>query len=212
VNSRPHTLRKQVTLLTLALCIALLAAVPLIGGSGNFAASQQGYAAASSGADMNDLPSLPAITQNMLAADTTRWQSVERTYEGVTFSYRYPPGWSQDLAFCAPGARTQNDEGGHLPAGCASTDLLVAQKARDVGRIQGDRLTLSGRSATRAVVTSPPNILVSRIYTVMLYDASGQPLFGFTTQIGHDTAPATIDSIVASLDDVVSTLRVEVSR
>jgi hypothetical protein len=50
--------------------------------------------------------------------------------------------------------------------------------------------------------------MASRIYTVMIYDGTGQPLFGFATSIGPGTDTATQNNITAMLDQIASTLTV----
>jgi hypothetical protein len=145
------------------------------------------------------------------APDTSQWATASRNLEGVSISYRYPPGWSADLIYCAPGAET-GQQTGHLPSGCVSTDLLVGPKAQDMGRIEGIPLSVDGKSAMRLVVSDPDSVLVSHIYTVMVYDVSGAPIFGISAQVGPDTGPSTLREITAALDGIVSTLRVEVTR
>lgn len=137
--------------------------------------------------------------------DVSTWKQVTRTHEGVTYSYRYPPGWTADLAYCAPGAaRTMT--GGELPARCASTDILVGQKAADVATIQGENISLSGKQAVKQVNKEPRNGIASRIYTVIVFDAAGGPLVGFSTSIGPGTDEATQNNITAILDQVAGTL------
>jgi len=136
------------------------------------------------------------------------WPTVKGSAEGVTYSFRYPPTWDKSLIFCAPGA-VKELEGAHLPANCASTDLLVGQKARDVGSLPGESFQVSGKSSRRSISDQPANVLVSRIYTVMVYDNSGTPLFGFSTQIGAGTDASNLAAITTSLDAMVSTIKVE---
>jgi hypothetical protein len=139
--------------------------------------------------------------------DVSSWKQVTRTAEGVTYSYRYPPGWTAELSYCAPGAaRTMT--GGELPARCASTDILVGQKAADVATIQGENISLSGKQAVKQVNKEPRNGIASRIYTVIVFDAAGGPLMGFSTSIGPGTDEATQNNITAILDQVAGTLTI----
>ena len=166
----------------------------------------------SSGVEAN-LPASGDVYGSQPAAgelDTSQWAAVTRTSDGITYSYRYPPGWSDSLTYCAPGAAT--GESGHLPAGCVSTDFLVGQKARDVGRVGGAPLTVDGKSAERLIIDKPASVLVSQVYTIMVYGADGASLFGLSAQIGPNTDPSILSSITQSLDGVVGTLRVEVGR
>ena len=167
-------------------------------GSGTYAASPS-------------LPNPRAVTQASLSADIATWPTVDGSVDGVTYSFQYPPAWNSNLIYCAPGAQNKA-EGGHLPAGCASTDVLAGQKARDVGVITGETLTIGSKAARRLVDTAPANVLVSRVYTVMVYDTAGSPLFGFTTQIGAGTDAATVDSITSSLDKMAGTIKVGMGR
>ena len=143
--------------------------------------------------------------------DTSQWPTASKGFEGVSVTYRHPAAWSADLTYCAPGADTQQPSG-HLPARCASTDFLVGQKALDVGSIEGTPLTISGKSAVRRIVNSPSSVIVSQIYTVMVYDAGGAPIFGFSTQVGAGTDEATLATITGTLDAIAGTMQVEVSR
>jgi hypothetical protein len=145
------------------------------------------------------------------APDTSQWAAASMSLDGVSVTYRHPANWSPQLTYCAPGAKT-GQEGGHLPAGCASTDFLVGQKAQDVGRIEGTPLKVGDMSAARLVESAPPSVVVSQIYTVMVYEESGAPLFGVSTLVGYDTDPATVGNITNTLDAIVGTMRVEVSR
>jgi hypothetical protein len=139
--------------------------------------------------------------------DVSTWKQVTRTGGGVTYSYRYPPGWTAELAYCAPGAaRTMT--GGELPARCASTDILVGQKAADVATIQGENISLNGKQAVKQINKEPRNGMASRIYTVIVFDAAGGPLMGFSTSIGPGTDDATQNNITAMLDQVAGTLTV----
>jgi hypothetical protein len=139
--------------------------------------------------------------------DVSTWKQVTRTVEGLTYSYRYPPGWTPELSYCAPGAaRTMT--GGELPARCASTDILVGQKAADVAGLQGENISLNGKQAVKQINKAPRNGIASRIYTVMLFDAAGGPLVGFSTSIGPGTDEATQNNITTMLDQVAGTLTV----
>jgi hypothetical protein len=73
-------------------------------------------------------------------------------------------------------------------------------------------VTIGGKAARRFVDDRPVNVLVSRVYTTMVYDAAGTPLFGFTTQIGAGTDAATLDAITATLDTIAGTVKVEAGR
>jgi hypothetical protein len=139
--------------------------------------------------------------------DVSTWKQVTRTAAGVTYSYRYPPGWTPELSYCAPGAgRTMT--GGELPSRCASTDILVGQKAADVATIQGENISLNGKQAVKQINKDPRNGMASRIYTVVIFDAAGGPVVGFSTSIGPGTDEATQNNITAMLDQVASTLTV----
>ena len=110
----------------------------------------------------------------------------------IAFAIFHYPQRGTPASYCAPGAGNNHKEGGHLPTGCASTDILVGQKARDTGRLSGSTLSIGGKTARRAIESHPANVLVSQVYTTMVYDAAGTPLFGFTTQIGPATDKATL--------------------
>lgn len=138
------------------------------------------------------------------------WTTTRRTTGNLTYSYSYPGGWTADLAYCAPGAaRTASSN--ELPARCASTDILVGQKARDVGTLTGgevSNLTINGMQAVRQVNSTPRNLMASRIYTVMIYDGTGAALLGFSTSIGPGTDEATQNNITATLDKIAATLTI----
>ncbi len=170
-----------------------------------------GAGAGAHAASSRSLANPPAVTQASLGADVASWPVASGSVDGVAYSFHYPPAWNSSLIYCAPGVHS-DIEGGHLPAGCASTDVLVGQKARDVGLLTGDTLTIGGKAARRFVDDRPANVLVSRVYTTMVYDATGTPLFGFTTQIGAGTDAATLDAITATLDTIAGTVKVEAGR
>ena len=172
-----------------------------------------------SGKPGTPLPNPPAVTEPTVTAPpakTDTWPLAEGSIDGVRYSYRYPPGWTADLTYCVPGAKPGAEEDGHLPAGCVSTDFLVGQKALDVaqlldnGSVRGNPGS-SGKSVVTHIERDPPNVLVSRIYTVLVYE-SGAPVFGFSSMIGANTEAAAQDEITTMLNGVVSTLNVERSR
>ena len=167
---------------------------------------------ASSGSDDSALTYAPAIVEQAAKPDSSTWPVAQGTVDGVSYSYKYPAGWSADLTYCAPGAAEAGRGEQHLPKGCVSTDFLVGQKAGDVGRIQGDTLDLGGKSAVRLVDGAPLNGLVSRVYTLMVYGDDGQPEFGLVTMVGPDTDKALQDEVTAKMDAVAATLRVEKQR
>jgi hypothetical protein len=138
------------------------------------------------------------------AADVSTWSQVTHTTGSTTYSYRYPPGWTADLSYCAPGA-ARTASGSQLPARCASTDILVGQKARDVGTLTGENITLSGKQAVKQIDRSPRNGQAELIYTVLVYDPSGAPLAGFSTSIGPGTDPATMNNILSMLNQIAGT-------
>jgi hypothetical protein len=127
----------------------------------------------------------------------------------VSYSYRYPPDWTSSLTYCVPDSRGAGEEGGHLPAGCVSTDFLVGQKAVDMGQLRGETLTVSGKRAIKQLETHPSSTLVSRIYTVLVYGADSAPVFGFSSMIGANTDLPTQEAITATLDKIASTLQVQ---
>jgi hypothetical protein len=136
---------------------------------------------------------------------TSSWQSVSHTASGTTYSYSYPPGWTADLSYCAPGA-ARSQSASQLPARCASTDILVGQKARDLGSLTGQNITLSGKQAIKQIDRAPRNGQAELIYTILVYDATGIPLAGFSTSIGPGTDAATTNNIVSMLDQIAGTL------
>jgi hypothetical protein len=152
-------------------------------------------------------PKTEGAEQAANPGDVSTWKQVTRTAGAITYSYRYPPGWTAELAYCAPGAaRTMT--GGELPARCASTDILVGQKAADVATIQGENISLNGKQAVKQINKEPRNGMASRIYTVIVFDAAGGPLMGFSTSIGPGTDDATQNNITVMLDQVAGTLTV----
>jgi hypothetical protein len=162
------------------------------------------------GAPESSAPAVVAQAQPTAVGDTSSWEIVERTVGDLTYSYKYPAGWSADLAYCAPGA-ARNAGSNELPARCAATDMLVGQKAKDVGTLRGGNVTnlvIDGKQATRQLVDNPRNGMASSIYTVMLYDGTGAPLMGFSTSIGPGTDTATQNNITATLDMIAATLTV----
>jgi len=140
--------------------------------------------------------------------DVSTWPQISHTTGGTSYSYRYPPGWTSDLSYCAPGA-ARNASRTLLPARCASTDILVGQKAKDLGTLKGNNITLDGKQAIKEVDRAPRNGQAELIYTVLVYDPSGAPLAGFSTSIGPGTDAATVTNIVSMLDQITSTLVVD---
>jgi hypothetical protein len=141
------------------------------------------------------------------AGDTANWKTSQRTAGTLTYSYLYPAGWTADLSYCTAGS-AMNGTSNELPAGCVSTDILLGQKAADLGTLSGDSLTINGKQAVRQITDNPRNTMASRIYTLMLYDATGAPLVGFSSSIGPGTDEATQTSITNILDKIAATLTV----
>ena len=168
--------------------------------------------ASDSGQEDASLPYAAAMVEQPVKVDSSMWPMAQGTLDGVTYSFKYPAGWSESLTYCAPGAAKAGEGEAHLPKGCVSTDFLVGQKARDVGRVNGEALDVNGKAAVRAVDSEPPNVLVSRVYTLMVYESDGSALYGFVTMVGPDTERAVQDEVAAKLDEVVATLRVEKQR
>jgi hypothetical protein len=155
------------------------------------------------------VPYAAAVVAKTEKPDSTSWPLAQGTLDGVTYSFKYPEGWGETLTYCAPGAAKAGEGEAHLPAGCVSTDFLVGKKARDVGRISGEPLVVNGKSAVRVVDSSPDNVLVSRIYTLMVYDSDGSALFGLVSMVGPNTTQAVQDDVAAKLSEVTATLHVE---
>ncbi len=115
---------------------------------------------ANSEAGSASLPHAAAMVVQPAKLDSSGWPVAQGTLDGVTYSYKYPAGWSESLTYCAPGAAKAGEGEAHLPTGCVSTDFLIGKKARDVGRINGDALDLNGKAAVRVVDSKPPNMQV----------------------------------------------------
>lgn len=143
-------------------------------------------------------PALPVV------AGTEKWDTARRTIGGITYSFRYPQDWKDDLSYCPAGSRSSG-----LPAGCVITDFLVGPKAAGLGQISGQPLTVSGMRAVKQIDSKPRSGLASRIYTVMVYGDDGKGVFGYSTSIGPGTDQATQDTITSTLDKVTATLTVE---
>ncbi len=164
---------------------------------------------ASNGAGDVSLPHVAAMVEQSAKLDSSAWPVAQGTLGGVTYSFKYPVGWSESLTYCAPGAAKSGEGEAHLPKGCISTDFLVGKKARDVGRINGAPFDVNGKASVRMVDVSPLNVLVSRVYTLMVYGNDGSALFGLVTMVGPNTAQAIQDDVTAKMDEVAATLRVE---
>ena len=153
----------------------------------------------------------PAVVEAApTASGSNSWPVVERTANGLTYSYRYPGGWTADLFYCAPGA-ARSASGNELPARCASTDILVGQKVKDIVPLRGGTITnliIDGKQAQKQIDDHPRNGMASRIYTVIVFDGTGQPLVGFASSIGPGTDTATQNNITAALDTIAATLTV----
>ena len=87
--------------------------------------------------------------------------------------------------------------------------MLVGQKAKDVGQLSGESLTINGKRAIRHIESDPPSGMASRIYTVLVYDADGMPLFGFSTSIGPGTSVEAQEKITSMLNEIAGTITVE---
>jgi hypothetical protein len=85
----------------------------------------------------------------------------------------------------------------------------VGQKARDIGTITGENITLSGKQAVKQINRTPRNGQAELIYTLLVYDATGVPLAGFSSSIGPGTDTATMNNIVSLLDQIAGTFVVE---
>jgi hypothetical protein len=203
---------------SLVLWVLLLALVALAGCQTSPAASQPD----GSGKPGTPLPNPPAVvepTATLLPHDTPTptgkdtWAVSTDTAGGVKYSFRYPSAtWTADLTYCGPEAQGDARDaraGFGIPAGCAVTDLLVGQKAKDVGQLSGESLTINGKRAVRHIEASPPSGMASRVYTVLVYDADGTPLFGFSTSIGPGTSVEAQEKITSMLNEIAGTITVE---
>ncbi|HYP40640.1 MAG TPA: hypothetical protein VEX13_09805 [Chloroflexia bacterium] len=203
---------------SLVLWAFLLALMALAGCQSSPAASQPD----SSGKSSTPLPNPPAVvepTATLLPLDTptqiskAAWAISTDMAGGVKYSFRYPSAtWTADLTYCGPEAQDDAKDarsGFGIPAGCAVTDLLVGQKVQDVGQVTGERLTINGKRAVRHIESNPPSGMASRIYTVLVYDADGTPLFGFSTSLGPGTHVEAQEKITSTLNEIAGTITVE---
>jgi hypothetical protein len=156
----------------------------------------------------------PTTPQSQAAAGPDAWTQHSRaSADGTRLSYRYPPTWTEDLTYCPPEKNTNRGLGSHLPPGCASTDFLFGQKA--AGAASGIKSSQSkSRSAgDMRVVTQVDTPLdtskASTTYTVLVYNASGTPVSGFVTYIGPGTSEAEGKAILATLDELATTVTLE---
>ncbi|HEX9987802.1 MAG TPA: hypothetical protein VGE45_04890 [Chloroflexia bacterium] len=174
------------------------------------------------GKSSTPLPNPPAVvepTATLLPLDTPTptdkdtWAVSRDTAGGVRYSFRYPSStWTADLTYCGLEAKSTAKDarsGFGIPAGCAVTDLLVGQKAKDVGQLSGESLTINGKRAIMNIESNPPSGMASRIYTVLVYDADGTPLFGFSTSIGPGTHVEAQENITSMLNEIAGTITVE---
>jgi hypothetical protein len=175
-----------------------------------------------SGKTNTPLPNPPAVvapTATLLPLDTPTpigkdsWAISTDTAGGVKYSFRYPSAaWTDDLTYCVPEAQSDAKDAGSgfgIPAGCAVTDLLVGQKAKDVSQLSGESLTINGKRAVRHIESAPPSGMASRIYTVLVYGTDGTPLFGFSTSIGPGTTVEAQEKITSMLNEIAVTITVE---
>jgi hypothetical protein len=142
------------------------------------------------------------------------WAQHSRTgADGTQLNYRYPPNWTEDLTYCPGGKNTNQGLGSHLPTGCASTDFLFGQKAASVASSIEPSQSKTRNAGDAQVVTQVDTPIdtskASSTYTLLVYDAEGTPVSGFVTYIGPGTSEADTTSILATLDDLASTVAVE---
>jgi hypothetical protein len=202
----------------LVLWVLLMALVALAGCQTSPAASQPDP----NGKSSTPLPNPPAVvapTATILPpdaptpADKDTWAVSTDTVGGVKYSFRYPSAtWTADLTYCTPEAQGDAKDarsGFGIPGGCAVTDLLVGRKAKDVGQLSGEGLTINGKRAVRQIESNPPSGMASRIYTVLVYDAEGAPLFGFSTSIGPGTSVEAQENMTSMLNEIAGTITVE---
>jgi hypothetical protein len=156
----------------------------------------------------------PTTPEGQAAAGPSAWTQHSRTgADGTRLSYRYPPTWTADLTYCPAEKNTNQGLGSHLPPGCASTDFLFGQKAAGVAPgIKPSESTSRNEGDVRVVTqvdTPLDTSKASSTYTVLVYNATGTPLSGFVTYIGPGTSEADSKAILATLDDLASTVTVE---
>jgi hypothetical protein len=142
------------------------------------------------------------------------WTQYSRTgADGTRLSYRYPPTWTEDLTYCPNNKNANQGLGSHLPPGCASTDFLFGQKAASVASsiksAQSKTRNAGGMQVVTQVDTPTDTSKASSTYTVLVYNATGTPVSGFVTYIGPGTSEADSKAILATLDDLASTVTVE---
>ena len=152
----------------------------------------------------------PIATPSKSARVPSDWVAIAKTVSGVTYTLARPPQWSDDLSSCINKPEADAAKGPGLPAGCVATDLLVGRKASDLGQIAGEDTTTSdGKRAVKQIDSQPRSHLAACIYTFLVYDAQGAPLFGFSTSIGVGTTQADLEAITQTLDIIASTITVE---
>ncbi|MDQ3929326.1 MAG: hypothetical protein M3328_09285, partial [Chloroflexota bacterium] len=159
-------------------------------------------------------PPTPTTSESQAAAGPEMWTQYSRTgADGTRLSYRYPPTWTEDLTYC-PGAKNTNQGlGSHLPPGCAGTDFLFGQKVAGIASSIKAAQSKTRNAGTMRVVTQVDTPIdtskAAGAYTLLVYNADGTPLSGFVTYIGPGTPDADSKAILATLDEVASTVIVE---
>lgn len=137
------------------------------------------------------------------------WPSYEQALPSLILSFNYPPGWSPSpLRYCGEAPADLD----YLPPDCVTVDFLGLQKAADVEAAErfeeADALLVSGYQARRKVTTSVPSGLASGTYTLLVYDRD-TPFFGLVAYFGVDTDPVSLKSLIATIDTIVSTMRIQ---
>ncbi|MDQ5826226.1 MAG: hypothetical protein M3441_18690 [Chloroflexota bacterium] len=156
----------------------------------------------------------PTTPESQAAAGPGAWTQHSRAgADGARLSYRYPPTWTEDLTYCPGDKNTNQGLGSHLPPGCASTDFLFGQKVAGVAPSIKPSQSKTRSAGDMRVVTQVDTPIdtnkAASTYTVLVYDASGTPVSGFVTYIGPGTSEADTKAILATLDDLASTVTVE---
>jgi len=146
--------------------------------------------------------STPAAVATPALDSTANWQEARAEMaDGTQVSFRHPMEWSDELVYCQ-NLQQQPD----VPPGCVKTDFLSRESAQDVATgIFGETLTINTYKVIKDVNISPEYF--GPIYTALFFDKQDEPFFGLVAYIGAETEEERANSLIKTLDLILSTFR-----
>lgn len=155
--------------------------------------------------------SFPSPAEGGSQVDSTaEWPTYQgKTHDGLVFSFKYPASLSwQGSPFHYCLVQPTEISGFAVPPGCVTMDIIGRQSAMVLKtQISGETISVAGHRAIREIQDKSETSLGERIYTTLLCDKEGEPVFSVVAYFGIGTDSSTLDSLTQIVDQVLSTVQ-----